>query len=186
MSYLHSSQCRAACHISLDRPVPPNREQLAGAPADPLSNLDRTQQLRTPARHDFDPAACALPPEGGPCGDNMPRFYHSGGKCLSFMYSGCAGNQNNFFTALECEVKCLRQEGIEEVLYPDTGAGAESAGRPALCELSLDEGSCAQNLVRYAYDSESDTCRQFVYGGCGGNANNFSKKSKCLKRCSRS
>lgn len=33
------------------------------------------------------------------------------------------------------------------------------------------------------YDTKDSRCRQFYYGGIGGNANNFRTESECLKRC---
>jgi hypothetical protein len=32
-------------------------------------------------------------------------------------------------------------------------------------------------------DSRKGECKQFVYGGCGGNANNFASKKKCEDMC---
>ncbi|KAH8413135.1 hypothetical protein KR009_008195, partial [Drosophila setifemur] len=32
----------------------------------------------------------------------------SNNKCVSFIYGGCQGNDNRFFTKEECEAKCLK------------------------------------------------------------------------------
>ena len=37
--------------------------------------------------------------------------------------------------------------------------------------------------LRYYYDSSQDTCNQFSYGGCAGNANNFLSVSDCEDTC---
>jgi hypothetical protein len=35
----------------------------------------------------------------------------------------------------------------------------------------------------YAYDNETDSCNQFIYGGCQGNGNRFSTKEECMTSC---
>jgi hypothetical protein len=37
--------------------------------------------------------------------------------------------------------------------------------------------------LRWYYDAERGTCRQFVYGGCKGNANKFRTLAACQQRC---
>jgi hypothetical protein len=37
--------------------------------------------------------------------------------------------------------------------------------------------------MRYAFDKSTGECRQFQYGGCGGNGNNFASLSDCRKKC---
>ena len=46
--------------------------------------------------------------EPGPCMNYQQRFYFdtSMGKCLSFKYGGCHGNNNNFESIEECESTC--------------------------------------------------------------------------------
>ena len=41
------------------------------------------------------------------------------------------------------------------------------------------------NLVfmRYGFDIHTGECRQFQYGGCGGNGNNFGSMSECKRKC---
>ena len=40
-----------------------------------------------------------------------------------------------------------------------------------------------ENLPRWGYDKESHMCVQFVFGGCGGNFNNFLTLSDCRQTC---
>lgn len=35
------------------------------------------------------------------------------------------------------------------------------------------------------YDTKDERCRQFYYGGCGGNGNKFQTEPECLQRCER-
>lgn len=56
-------------------------------------------------------AICALPAESGKCQDSQDShkrwFYDdSRGTCMSFIYFGCAGNQNNFRSFDSCVLFC--------------------------------------------------------------------------------
>lgn len=44
----------------------------------------------------------------GPCRGIYSRFAFDSvqGKCVPFVYGGCRGNQNNFFTIEECQTTC--------------------------------------------------------------------------------
>ena len=44
-------------------------------------------------------------------------------------------------------------------------------------------GLCEGYFPMYAYDSESGTCKEFIYGGCGGNDNRFSSLELCMEAC---
>ncbi|KAK6053001.1 Kunitz/Bovine pancreatic trypsin inhibitor domain protein [Cooperia oncophora] len=37
----------------------------------------------------------------------------------------------------------------------------------------------------FYYDFNEGVCKEFIYGGCGGNANRFETASECAVRCSR-
>ncbi|CDS36963.1 trypsin inhibitor [Echinococcus multilocularis] len=51
------------------------------------------------------------------------------------------------------------------------------------CNLPISSGRCRGYFLRYGYDSKTDECRRFVYGGCRGNRNNFFTYKECMKRC---
>lgn len=60
-------------------------------------------------------AICRLQPEVGLCNDNEVENYHkrwfydeSRGSCMSFIYSGCMGNQNNFRSFESCVQFCSK------------------------------------------------------------------------------
>uniref|UniRef100_A0A452HDX8 BPTI/Kunitz inhibitor domain-containing protein n=1 Tax=Gopherus agassizii TaxID=38772 RepID=A0A452HDX8_9SAUR len=52
-----------------------------------------------------------------------------------------------------------------------------------LCHLPSVCGSCKARFPRFFYNWSSQACEEFVYGGCGGNKNNFETKEECLQAC---
>ena len=52
-----------------------------------------------------------------------------------------------------------------------------------ICSLPKVEGLCKGFIPQWFYNSDRGRCEQFVYGGCGGNANKFNTKAACLMRC---
>jgi len=64
---------------------------------------------------------------------------------------------------------------------------AETAGSPAgslaLCALPYETGSCQNTHIRYYYDVDDGTCKQFNYSGCLGNDNNFFNFVDCMAVC---
>ncbi|XP_029789149.1 tissue factor pathway inhibitor [Suricata suricatta] len=56
---------------------------------------------------------------------------------------------------------------------------------PSWCLTPADRGLCQANVSRFYYNSVIGKCRPFNYSGCGGNENNFTSKSECLRTCKR-
>ena len=52
-----------------------------------------------------------------------------------------------------------------------------------ICSLSPDSGPCRAAIRRFYWDESRGKCRKFVYGGCGGNANNFIRRRQCNRAC---
>jgi len=57
-----------------------------------------------------------------------------------------------------------------------------------VCSQDFDPGPCAPRdpakfKTRYYFDITSDACEKFLYGGCGGNHNNFINKTDCESFC---
>ena len=54
------------------------------------------------------------------------------------------------------------------------------------CNQKVDGGSfCRAYHQRYYYNSEANSCMQFIWLGCGGNLNNFESKESCENACVR-
>ncbi|XP_076328129.1 uncharacterized protein LOC143234563 isoform X6 [Tachypleus tridentatus] len=113
---------------------------------------------------------CQLPREHGPCHESIQRYHYSPShqSCVSFTYGGCGGNANNFETREECETRCGRAN-------PNTD----------ICQLPREHGPCHESIQRYHYSPSHQSCVSFIYGGCGGNANNFETREECETRCGR-
>ncbi|XP_043914619.1 papilin-like [Protopterus annectens] len=107
---------------------------------------------------------CKLKPEVGPCEAIIHRYFYNSTTmtCDQFNYGGCSGNGNNFHTKKECLQECQNED---------------------VCKLNSDPGRCYGFFPRYFYNSTSQTCEKFIYGGCGGNGNNFDNEEECLQTC---
>eukprot|EP00105_Crassostrea_gigas_P046160 XP_019930308.1 PREDICTED: eppin-like isoform X1 [Crassostrea gigas] len=59
-------------------------------------------------------------------------------------------------------------------------------GRPGSksCYLPKVVGPCRAGFRRWWYNRRTKKCEKFMYGGCGGNGNNFRTKRQC-ERCKR-
>lgn len=123
---------------------------------------------------------CELPSEVGECFNYTIRWYFDSEnrQCRQFYYGGCGGNENNYESEEECSKECARVE------TPVTGApSGEAPSGPEVCFLASDPGPCRKSEVRWYYDSRDGVCRQFMYGGCQGNGNNYGSREECVENC---
>ena len=51
------------------------------------------------------------------------------------------------------------------------------------CYLDYEAGPCYAYIPRFYYNSDSDSCEYFIYGGCLGNDNNFDTLEECESTC---
>uniref|UniRef100_A0A1E1X2H9 Putative tick kunitz 85 n=1 Tax=Amblyomma aureolatum TaxID=187763 RepID=A0A1E1X2H9_9ACAR len=53
-----------------------------------------------------------------------------------------------------------------------------------LCKYGKDTGPCKASILSWFYSTKRGFCSAFIYGGCGGNENNFPTCEECMKTCS--
>ncbi|KAM3176011.1 hypothetical protein ACTXT7_007341 [Hymenolepis weldensis] len=51
------------------------------------------------------------------------------------------------------------------------------------CKDPIDPGRGRACFQRYAYDQSTERCRQFIWGGCDANHNNFETLEECQDKC---
>lgn len=56
--------------------------------------------------------------------------------------------------------------------------------RADFCYLPSVCGNCKALFRRFFFNASSQQCEEFIYGGCGGNRNNFETKGECFQACS--
>lgn len=104
-------------------------------------------------------AACAAPgslPEGAAClsNENAPPC-EEGLSCVSVVRGG------------EAKGGVCRRVNVQN-----------------FCTLPPETGMCRAHFERWYYDPRKSACDKFIYGGCGGNENNFHTKLECEHRSS--
>ncbi|CAL1285821.1 unnamed protein product, partial [Larinioides sclopetarius] len=53
----------------------------------------------------------------------------------------------------------------------------------SVCYLPEEVGRCRASFTRYHYDPSRKDCFTFIWGGCGGNGNNFESYDDCMAAC---
>ncbi|XP_011689368.1 PREDICTED: papilin isoform X5 [Wasmannia auropunctata] len=125
---------------------------------------------------------CNLAVDSGPCRGAFHKYYYESGlrACREFIYGGCDGNANRFSTISECESICIHHE------EPVSPGNDTSVSNLSICKEPVDSGSCTSGATkRFYFDEERQTCRAFIYTGCGGNRNRFKTFESCINTCLR-
>ncbi|GIY83333.1 papilin [Caerostris extrusa] len=114
---------------------------------------------------------CHEEPDVGMCFGNFHMWYYDEScmDCKEFVYGGCGGNGNRYGSKAECLKSCAPKP--QEPNPRDT------------CDLPAETGRCRGHFRRFHFDKASGQCKSFVYGGCGGNANNFKTEDECNRAC---
>ncbi|XP_001356687.1 male accessory gland serine protease inhibitor [Drosophila pseudoobscura] len=71
-----------------------------------------------------------------------------------------------------------------------TSGGLLVEAKPEMCTqphskdgMAQDGAACMAFMPAWTYDAKKNACSEFVFGGCGGNANQFSSQVECEKAC---
>ncbi|CAG0888031.1 unnamed protein product [Darwinula stevensoni] len=136
-----------------------------------LGNNNRFQTLEeceTQCKEPESVPLCLQPKTEGPCQGNFTRWHYSPADslCKNFTYGGCKGNDNNFLTERECQIRCHGRNRQKET-----------------CLLRREEGDCQESLPRWYFDASQGRCLPFYYTGCGGNENRFKTSEECETSC---
>ncbi|XP_060600708.1 papilin-like [Ruditapes philippinarum] len=107
---------------------------------------------------------CHMESHTGRCRAYIRAWYYDylNGECKQFIYGGCDTNGNKFDTQEACEARCSPRQ---------------------ICLQPKQVGNCMSSMRRFYFDYSAQECREFVYGGCDGNANSFETKEACERRC---
>lgn len=55
--------------------------------------------------------------------------------------------------------------------------------RTEICAMAPEIGDGRASITRFFYDKSTGTCKEFFWGGFGGNKNNFNTLEDCLSKC---
>jgi hypothetical protein len=69
----------------------------------------------------------------------------------------------------------------QSVEIKNGGSTHKAAGEK--CLLPMRKGVCRALIPRWTYDPATKDCKEFKFGGCDGNGNNFPTEKQCLETC---
>jgi len=72
---------------------------------------------------------------------------------------------------------------VHDLIYASYCNSVSAYSMARNCTLPVMKGPCEAAMPRFFFNATSRQCEKFLYGGCGGNANNFYSLNECLKEC---
>ncbi|XP_073516505.1 WAP, Kazal, immunoglobulin, Kunitz and NTR domain-containing protein 2 [Phyllobates terribilis] len=132
----------------------------------PLSVKEKPTKDESGSKSLFPTDECLKPPDSEDCGEEQTRWYFDAKKnnCFIFVYGNCNTNMNHFETYESCMLTCMN-------------------GPVNICNYPALQGPCKAYEPRWAFNRLLSQCQSFIYGGCGGNENNFESKETCEESC---
>ncbi|XP_033848760.1 papilin isoform X1 [Acipenser ruthenus] len=178
-NYNSREECERACAgVGADEASPNNTLLLSKRMAGPMKLEDPAQDTGLIKEYRD---SCEVAPVVGPCRASMQRFFYNStsGSCQHFIYGGCRGNDNNYRTQAECQAKCSenRLPAHLPVMKPT------SAEYKDHCLAQKEVGPCRAAFPSWYYNSATQDCLPFIYGGCEGNLNRYSSAQDCMRSC---
>jgi len=137
---------------------------------------------------------CLMDKQIGRCKAAILRHYFDKetSQCKTFRFGGCGANGNNFVSASECEKTCAHlisssQSGVVSLSGRSAFGHDITRANPTnnICSKPMDAGMCMAIQPRFFYNPQTRHCEEFIYGGCGGNENNFPTMEECVAACGR-
>ena len=124
-------------------------------------------------------SVCSQPVTIGPCKSRLEKVYYDqeSGVCQKFYFSGCRGGQNMFSTLAACTQTCVQPQ-----VLPRANAGLDLYVADP-CQQEKDDGPCRAAMPRWFFNKQTQSCQEFLYGGCQGNKNNFRSQAECQLQC---
>lgn len=127
--------------------------------------------------------SCLVSKVVGRCRASFPRWWYNvtEGACQQFVYGGCGRNGNNYVTKEECVKNCA---GVTAPRSQDAEDRPIDFNYEEYCVPKADTGLCRAAFTRWYYNTETNSCDIFIFGGCKGNKNNYVSKEECMHYCS--
>jgi len=85
--------------------------------------------------------------------------------CLELVETYCDGNASG------------------DIMSTCVESGILTCARPSFCAEAAMVGMCRAAFPKFYFNFETGACESFIYGGCGGNLNNFDTLNECEEAC---
>ncbi|VDN10896.1 unnamed protein product [Dibothriocephalus latus] len=140
-----------------------------GGNANRFPTKEDCEEAITDCAQEVEEDICKMLLDVGYGGSHFELFgYDKGARmCKKFLYGGEGGNRNAFETLQQCEEASMNCSTIEE--------------EEDICQMPLEEGYGEVDFWLYGYDKNARICKQFLYGGVGGNRNAFQTLQQCVE-----